>query len=310
MYSLSTAPPVAARFVRVLVLLCVLLPLAVFATKPNVIPGGVQQIADFANREDLQALAAFAVEQHNEKEGADLHLVRVESAQQQVVAGILFHLTLLATSPSSRRTAQYKATVWERAWQKFKALQAFAPVPDTDRAATPAELHAAGAAAAAETAAGTAAGMAGGDDSGAAAGGGGEGGCGNAARDGGEEAGVAAAAGQAQGTCSNRDGEAHSSPAVLEAAERAVAALQQRSNSLYPYRLKEVVAALATPAAAAGSEQGTTMFHLTLRLQREAPAQAQEGQQVVGALPDELYEVEVLHSPNGQWSLRKAVALQ
>ncbi|CAI7873672.1 unnamed protein product, partial [Closterium sp. NIES-53] len=241
MYSLSTAPSVAARFARLLVLLCVLLPLAVFATKPNVIPGGVQQIADFANREDLQALAAFAVEQHNEKEGADLHLVRVESAQQQVVAGILFHLTLLTTSPSSRRTAQYKATVWERAWQKFKALQAFAPVPDTDRAATPAELHAAGAAAAAETAAGTAAGMAGGDDGGAAAAGG-EGGCGNAARDAGEEG----AAGEAQGTCNNRDGEAHSSPAVLEAAERAVAALQQRSNSLFPYRLKEVVAALAT----------------------------------------------------------------
>ncbi|CAI5982832.1 unnamed protein product [Closterium sp. NIES-65] len=300
-------------------LLCVLLPLAVFATKPNVIPGGVQQIADFANREDLQALAAFAVEQHNEKEGADLHLVRVESAQQQVVAGILFHLTLLATSPSSRRTAQYKATVWERAWQKFKALQAFAPVPDTDRAATPAELHAAGgsaaaAAAAAETAAGTAGGMAGGgdDDSGGAAAGG-EGGCGNVARDAGEEG----AAGEAQGTCSNRDGEAHSSPAVLEAAERAVAALQQRSNSLFPYRLKEVVAALATPAAASSAEQGTTMFHLTLRLQREAPGQTQEQQQqqqqqqqVVGALADELYEVEVLHSPNGQWSLRKAVALQ
>ncbi|CAI5470330.1 unnamed protein product [Closterium sp. Yama58-4] len=289
MYSLSIVPSVAAPFLRFLVLLCALLPLAVSATKPNVIPGGVQKIADFANREDLQALAAFAVQQHNEKEGTDLHLVRVEGAQQQVVAGILFHFTLLATSPSSRRTAQYKATVWERAWQKFKALQAFAPVPGTDRAATPAELHAAGGSAAAaaaaaagaetETAAGTAAGgMAGGADSGGG-GGGGEVGCGKAARDGGEDAGVAAAAGEAQGTCSNRDGAVHSSPVVLEAAERAVAALQQRSNSLYPYRLKEVVAALATPAASSSSEQGTTMFHLTLRLQRE-------------------------------WSLRKAVALQ
>ncbi|KAE9592783.1 putative Cystatin domain-containing protein [Lupinus albus] len=60
------------------------------------IPGGITDSEGFQNSLEIEDLARFAVDQHNNKQNALLEFARVVKAQEQVVSGTLHHLTLEA----------------------------------------------------------------------------------------------------------------------------------------------------------------------------------------------------------------------
>ncbi|KAK6117491.1 hypothetical protein DH2020_048769 [Rehmannia glutinosa] len=77
---------------------------------------------------EIDSLARFAVDQHNDKENTLLELVRVVKAQEQVVAGTLHHLTLEVVDAGKKKL--YEAKVWVKPWLNFKEVQEFKHVGD------------------------------------------------------------------------------------------------------------------------------------------------------------------------------------
>ncbi|MCO5568197.1 hypothetical protein L7F22_021893 [Adiantum nelumboides] len=78
---------------------------------------------DTSKLSELRGLAAFAVDQYNVKEGADLEFVRLVSSEQQVVAGMMYYLVLEATSQGN--DGLYEAKVWVKMWENLKSLEEF-----------------------------------------------------------------------------------------------------------------------------------------------------------------------------------------
>ncbi|XP_022742207.1 cysteine proteinase inhibitor 7 isoform X2 [Durio zibethinus] len=91
---------------------------------------------------EIQSLAQFAVQQHNQKQNAFLELSRVLKAKEQVVAGKIYHLTLEVVDAG--KNTVYEAKVWVKPWINFKQLQEFkpAPVPTNDPQVLDAANHA------------------------------------------------------------------------------------------------------------------------------------------------------------------------
>ncbi|GFP84912.1 cysteine proteinase inhibitor 6 [Phtheirospermum japonicum] len=147
--------------------------------------GGVRD----TNAAEIDSLARFSVDQHNQKQNALLELVRVVKAQEQVVAGTLHHLTLEVLDAGKKKL--YEAKVWVKPWMDFKELQEFNHVGDVP-SFTSSDL----------------------------------------------------------GVKKDEQGSGWQSvpvhdPVVQEAAHHAVRTIQERSNSLFPYELSEVVDANA-----------------------------------------------------------------
>ncbi|GER51929.1 cysteine protease inhibitor [Striga asiatica] len=92
--------------------------------------GGVSQ-----NNPEIDSIARFAVKRHNEKQNSALEFVRVVNAKEQVVAGIMHHLTLEVTDGGRKK--KYEAKVWVKSWESFKELQEFKPVDDSLSYASP-----------------------------------------------------------------------------------------------------------------------------------------------------------------------------
>ncbi|BAS71501.1 Os01g0270100, partial [Oryza sativa Japonica Group] len=151
--------------------------------------GGAHDAPSAANSVETDALARFAVDEHNKRENALLEFVRVVEAKEQVVAGTLHHLTLEALEAGRKKV--YEAKVWVKPWLDFKELQEFRNTGDATTF-TNADLG---------------------------------------AKKGGHEPGW-------------RDVPVHD-PVVKDAADHAVKSIQQRSNSLFPYELLEIVRAKA-----------------------------------------------------------------
>ncbi|CDP04913.1 unnamed protein product [Coffea canephora] len=80
------------------------------------------------NNSEIDALARFAIQEHNKKENALFELVRVVEAREQVVAGTLHHLTLEVIDAGKKKL--YEAKVWVKPWLNFKELQEFKHVED------------------------------------------------------------------------------------------------------------------------------------------------------------------------------------
>ncbi|KAF1885070.1 hypothetical protein Lal_00028959 [Lupinus albus] len=92
------------------------------------IPGGITDSEGFQNSLEIEDLARFAVDQHNNKQNALLEFARVVKAQEQVVSGTLHHLTLEAIDAGEKKT--YHAKVWVKPWLNFKELTEFKHVAD------------------------------------------------------------------------------------------------------------------------------------------------------------------------------------
>ncbi|XP_058005155.1 cysteine proteinase inhibitor 12 [Hevea brasiliensis] len=92
--------------------------------------GGVRDSQCTANSVEIDSLARFAVEQHNNKENAMLESARVVKAKEQVVAGTLHHLTIEEIEAGKKKL--YEAKVWVKPWLNFKELQEFKHTSDVD----------------------------------------------------------------------------------------------------------------------------------------------------------------------------------
>ncbi|XP_022967919.1 cysteine proteinase inhibitor A-like [Cucurbita maxima] len=87
--------------------------------------GGVRDYIGAQNSLEIDALARFAVQEHNKKENGLLEFERVLKAKEQVVSGKLYHLTLEAIDGGMKKV--YEAKVWVKPWMNFKQLQEFKP---------------------------------------------------------------------------------------------------------------------------------------------------------------------------------------
>ncbi|KAI3979997.1 hypothetical protein MKX01_042651 [Papaver californicum] len=75
------------------------------------------------NSLEIEHLVKFAVDEHNKKENTFLEFVRVVKAKQQVVVGVMHHLTAEVIEAGKKKF--YKAKVWVKPWVNFKELQEF-----------------------------------------------------------------------------------------------------------------------------------------------------------------------------------------
>nr|ACU24145.1 unknown [Glycine max] len=90
--------------------------------------GGLRDSQGSQNSVQTEALARFAVDEHNKKQNSLLEFSRVVRTQEQVVAGTLHHLTLEAIEAGEKKL--YEAKVWVKPWLNFKELQEFKPAGD------------------------------------------------------------------------------------------------------------------------------------------------------------------------------------
>ncbi|KAM2968114.1 hypothetical protein FF1_028295 [Malus domestica] len=170
--------------------------------------GGVHESHGAQNSAEVEDLARFAVQEHNNKENALLEFVRVVKAKEQVVAGTLHHLTIEAIEAGKKK--RYQARVWVKPWMGFKEEQEF---KHADEEETPSVTS---------------------SDLGVKQG------------------------GHPPGWQSVPPHD----PQVQDAANHAVKSLQQRSNSLLPYELQEVVHAQAEVA------EEHAKFNMLLKVKR------------------------------------------
>nr|ABG81097.1 cysteine proteinase inhibitor [Pelargonium x hortorum] len=94
--------------------------------------GGISETPGTQNSLQIDALARFAVDEHNKKQNTLLQFGGVVSVKQQVVAGTMYYITLEAMDGDKKKL--YEAKVWEKPWMNFKELQEFKPVGDASSA--------------------------------------------------------------------------------------------------------------------------------------------------------------------------------
>lgn len=186
------------------------------------------------NNSDIDALAQFAIQEHNKKENALFELVRVVEAQEQVVSGTLHHLTLEIIDAGRKKL--YEAKVWVKPWLNFKELQEFKHVKDIP-SFTPSDL--------------------------------------GIKKDG---------HGLGWQSVPVHD------PVVQDAASHALRTIQQRSNSLFAYELREILHANAEVTEA------STRFDMLLKVRR--------GER------EEKFKVEVNRNSEGDFLLNHMEPLQ
>ncbi|KAJ6945363.1 hypothetical protein NC651_000421 [Populus alba x Populus x berolinensis] len=85
--------------------------------------GGVKDSEASQNSVEIENLARFAVDEHNKKENAILEFARVVKAKEQVVAGTMHHLTIEAIEAGKKKI--YEAEVWVKPWLNFMELKEF-----------------------------------------------------------------------------------------------------------------------------------------------------------------------------------------
>ncbi|KAK4789389.1 hypothetical protein SAY86_020708 [Trapa natans] len=85
--------------------------------------GGISDVKGNENSLEIEALARFAVDEHNKKENSLLQFGKVVSAKQQVVAGTVYYITIEATDGGVKKL--YEAKVWVKPWMDFKEVQEF-----------------------------------------------------------------------------------------------------------------------------------------------------------------------------------------
>ncbi|KFK36955.1 hypothetical protein AALP_AA4G194100 [Arabis alpina] len=85
--------------------------------------GGVHDLRGNQNSGEIESLARFAIQEHNNKENKVLEFKKIVKAREQVVAGTMYHLTLEAKEGD--KTKNFEAKVWVKPWMNFKQLQEF-----------------------------------------------------------------------------------------------------------------------------------------------------------------------------------------
>ncbi|KAH9301035.1 hypothetical protein KI387_012618, partial [Taxus chinensis] len=87
--------------------------------------GDIRDVPDFEHNTDIQRLAHFAVEQFNKQQHGDLSFSKVVKAQEQVVSGMMYYLTIQAVNGGE--LGLYDAKILVVAWRNITQLQEFKP---------------------------------------------------------------------------------------------------------------------------------------------------------------------------------------
>lgn len=95
--------------------------------------GAPKEMTNVENSEKVEELGQFAVNEYNTKEGKNLQFKKVVSAKEQVVQGVMYHLTIEA-SEGDEAEKLYEAKVWQKPGEEPKTLEKF--VPKTSEAVT------------------------------------------------------------------------------------------------------------------------------------------------------------------------------
>ncbi|KAG2674614.1 hypothetical protein I3760_13G145000 [Carya illinoinensis] len=88
--------------------------------------GGITEVKEISP--EIDSLARFAVDERNKKQTTLLEFGKVLKAKQQVVAGVMYYLTLEATDGGKKKV--YEAKIWVKSWEKFKELVEFKLIED------------------------------------------------------------------------------------------------------------------------------------------------------------------------------------
>ncbi|PSE25186.1 cystatin domain-containing protein [Acinetobacter baumannii] len=98
--------------------------------------GGKSAVEGHENNMEIEELGRFAIDQHNTQQNeigkGGLSFRRVVKAEEQVVAGMMYHLTIEATQKDGEAENPpklYEAKVWVKEWENFKNLEEFKPSP-------------------------------------------------------------------------------------------------------------------------------------------------------------------------------------
>uniref|UniRef100_A0A7N0USI5 Cystatin domain-containing protein n=1 Tax=Kalanchoe fedtschenkoi TaxID=63787 RepID=A0A7N0USI5_KALFE len=112
-------------FPKTSILLFTLIIFCSVTSSPASQVGGWEPIKNVDDPE-IQALAKFALTQHNKLRGVSLQFGRILQGVQQVVSGMNYKLILAATSGG--KPGKYEAVVWVQPWQNVKKLTSFRSV--------------------------------------------------------------------------------------------------------------------------------------------------------------------------------------
>ncbi|KAL3366985.1 hypothetical protein AABB24_011614, partial [Solanum stoloniferum] len=89
--------------------------------------GGFTEIP-FPNSPEFQALTRFAIHQYNKNQNAHLEFVENLNVKEQVVAGMMYYITLAATEAGNKNI--YETKIWVKEWEDFKRVVEFKLVGD------------------------------------------------------------------------------------------------------------------------------------------------------------------------------------
>ncbi|KAF8063121.1 hypothetical protein N665_1184s0009 [Sinapis alba] len=85
--------------------------------------GGVHDLRGNQNSGEIESLARFAIQEHNNRENKVVEFKKIVKAREQVVAGTMYYLTLEANEGGQSKN--FEAKVWVKPWMNFKQLQEF-----------------------------------------------------------------------------------------------------------------------------------------------------------------------------------------
>ncbi|KAK1319079.1 Cysteine proteinase inhibitor 5 [Acorus calamus] len=91
--------------------------------------GGRSDVTDVKHNKEIQDLGRFSVTEYNANlagRGLRVSFVEVVAAQRQVVSGVKYYLTVVATEGSVSK--RFQAVVVVKAWLKSKELVSFDPM--------------------------------------------------------------------------------------------------------------------------------------------------------------------------------------
>ncbi|CAN7020538.1 unnamed protein product [Brassica oleracea var. botrytis] len=85
--------------------------------------GGIHDLRGNQNSGEIESLARFAIQEHNNRENKVLEFKKILKARQQVVAGIMYYLTLEANEGGQAKN--FEAKVLVQPWMNVKQLHEF-----------------------------------------------------------------------------------------------------------------------------------------------------------------------------------------
>ncbi|KAL3366978.1 hypothetical protein AABB24_011613 [Solanum stoloniferum] len=94
----------------------------------STMPGGIVNVPN-PNNTEFQELARFAIQDYNKKQNAHLEFVENLNVKEQVVAGIMYYITLAATDDAGKKKI-YETKIWVKEWEDFKKVVEFKLVGD------------------------------------------------------------------------------------------------------------------------------------------------------------------------------------